>query len=83
MAYQNEFGKDIFKNEKDRLNAYCAYYAIDQYQLEKDPSLFEYVIKHQKILDDLIKGYEEMGPLNKKICSEFVSCECEVKLTKK
>lgn len=84
MTDQDKFGKKLFKNNTDRLAAYCDYYAIDLRKLQHDPLLLEYITAHQQVLDDLINGYEEMGPLNKKICNEFVECEaeCELKIVK-
>ena len=85
MADQDKFGKKLFKNDAERLAAYCDYYAIDFSELKHDPLLLQYITAHQQVLDDLINGYEEMGPLNKKICNEFVECEaeCELKIVEK
>jgi hypothetical protein len=80
MTDQGKFSKKIFKSNADRLAAYCDYYAIDRRELQRDPLLLKYITAHQQILDELINGYEEMGPLNKKICNEFVECECECEL---
>ncbi|KRM00036.1 hypothetical protein [Liquorilactobacillus satsumensis] len=62
--------------EDERLSIYCDYYSIDQGEL-KNSLIADYVDAHHQILDELINGYKEMGPLNKKICDEFVGCECE------
>lgn len=79
MASQNQADQfdRKFLNRRDRLAIYCDYYAIDQAEIQHNPTLLNYVVSHQQILDELISGYTEMGPINQQICDEFVGCECD------
>lgn len=74
---------DLIIDNNERKALYCEFYAIDQRELEEDKVVAEYVENHHQILDALIAGYKEMGPLNKKICDELVGCECETEFEKK
>ena len=74
---------DLIVDNNERIALYFDFYAIDRHELEKDKVVAEYVEKHHQVLDALITGYKEMGPLNKKICDELVGCECETEFEKK
>ncbi|KRL06233.1 hypothetical protein [Liquorilactobacillus oeni] len=75
--FDEHTANNFFANKNERISIYCDYYSIDQGELEKNSVMADYVDAHHQILDDLISGYKEMGPLNKKICDEFVGCEYE------
>ncbi|MFT8727833.1 MAG: hypothetical protein ABF756_07525 [Liquorilactobacillus ghanensis] len=79
MVYQSEDEQfdSRFLKQQERLAIYCDYYAIDQAEIKRDPALLDYIVSHQRILDELISGYTEMGPINRQICDEFVDCECD------
>ncbi|KRM92963.1 hypothetical protein [Liquorilactobacillus cacaonum] len=84
MAYHFEsMAEKINNDSSERISIYCDYYSINQQELEKDNMVAEYVEAHRHILDELINGYKEMGPLNKKICDEFIGCDCETEYENK
>ncbi|KRL05957.1 hypothetical protein [Liquorilactobacillus hordei] len=84
MAYRFEsMTEELGSDNNERISVYCDYYSINRRDLEENNVVAEYVEAHRYILDELISGYKEMGPLNKKICDEFIGCDCETEYENK
>lgn len=70
--------------QSKNLQVYCEYYSISIEQIKQEPKIAVYLLEHQESLDKMINGYDEMGTLNQRICSEFQQCEqeCQQKIIK-
>lgn len=61
----------------ENLQTYCDYYSISVDQIKNEPEIAVYILEHQKSLEQMISGYNEMSSLNADISNEFQHCEQE------